>query len=514
MKYLLLFLSLSSTSLLASTEVRDILNFLEAGPELKANLDCADVPFETQNLACTDMEKFACNGGVKDDGATIKGNREVFEQKLQEAKKREAPKLQAEYLKLLETNPQAQDFIAKQLPNIAYGELCKDPKKPFSKKCLQEMASKLSFLSLDFVDSKPIPFSMSNSMAVQYSAREGFLKNPLVAPVFDGLNTSLEKAVGRKEQEKVLAEDMFPKIKGLIMAKIEKDARPEMKEKLLNRIQNIKMNGLTCYGQSYLKSAHKVGGGSYNGQTHSFGLCLGNIFQGQSEFQIAQIMAHEMAHAIDPCLMPSEPHESKDYVERENNFSFPNVLGCLRGEKSANAGYNQYIFDGKTEVAGQVNRKPKDIFCHTDHLTESFSDWVAADVLADYVNIQPRLKKLSPQQKLNGIANVFAGSPVCNKKSAIQDKREHRYGEVSGPHPSANVRANRILMVNQKIRGVMGCDQPVPETMIECTTETAPENAGKRYAPEKRTGPNIGGAGGTDPGPIRPGTIGGLGGGE
>ncbi len=103
------------------------------------------------------------------------------------------------------------------------------------------------------------------------------------------------------------------------------------------------------------------------------------------------------------------------------------------------------------EAAAKAN------FCEDDQIGESFSDWLAAEVLPTYME---RNHKLTTDQYRNGYANA--------KRLFCGIEREGQAGRAV--HPPVEGRINKIILANPKIRAQMGC--PATHTgAIYCDSE-------------------------------------------
>lgn len=442
-------------------------------------------PFPTEKLdACDNFYRFACQGPAKDDGTDLGISKDAWEASLKKAKDEERAPASAAFKRLL-AGPNAADLIASIPKNSApIPKECSGPKGPVSATCQKSVSAALADLALGFVDAPPRDGGFSRA-AYQSELLSAFFATAGVKEVYQTLEKNIETKVRVPELERKIGETMFTRVRSLILKKISLEANPADRDALLAKVNELKMTGLSCYGQSYLKSFRREGAAYLSQQKPpTFGFCGGNLFRATSEVRVVQLMAHEIAHSIDPCNFPSTPTSSTDFAAREKTYAFPKVFGCLRGENSVNAAYNTHVFEtGSEKSISPVARDPKKIFCYTDQITESFADWMAAEVLPDYVTDDPKLTALSTDKKRQALANIYAGSSLCTRKPSVPDMDAELYGETRDAYPSGARRMNRILAVNPKIRKLMGCGESKKTEGVYCNSETDPSLWGPRYSP-------------------------------
>jgi hypothetical protein len=127
-------------------------------------------------------------------------------------------------------------------------------------------------------------------------------------------------------------------------------------------------------------------------------------------------LAHEMAHAIDPCeLVRTGAHVS----------AFKPVESCFREKRW----YNTSLGDGCGE-------RP--------HLAELFADWIGARILAR------SLKDVAPERRTEALQSAVADLCYAVGKS----------------HPAPEVRIGRILGESPEVRGELGCSGPASDYCV------------------------------------------------
>jgi hypothetical protein len=96
----------------------------------------------------------------------------------------------------------------------------------------------------------------------------------------------------------------------------------------------------------------------------------------------------------------------------------------------------------------------KPTFCSNDQIGESFADWMAAEVLPNYME---QNYKLTTQQYQYGYGN--ARRLICR----ISENASQSRANNGDDHPLIEDRINRILLMNPKVRQQMGCAPSVSD---------------------------------------------------
>jgi hypothetical protein len=211
---------------------------------------------------------------------------------------------------------------------------------------------------------------------------------------------------------------------------------------------------------------------------------------------IASIIAHELSHSIDPCRIQYGPEDAGfkysrgdknkgDVKKAEKEYPVPNVISCLRDDKSVGA-INMADFHANGDCpdkedfpqdGASLNGAPPKNIC-TDQLTESFPDWMAAEVLPKYIESN---FKLTAEQYRAGYANVHR---LGCQNTPYQLSSSCRFD----PHPTTEDRVDSILLVNPDVRRQMGC--PVEfEDHLYCSPDKPYQPTDKdSSAPTKKEG--------------------------
>lgn len=287
------------------------------------------------------------------------------------------------------------------------------------------------------------------------------------------LNESSERlSAGEMDPEKLkkVKEVIFPKVKSLLIKKISDLPIDEEKKKLMiEKVKGVHFGGSNCsalrtgVSEAYLPNAF------YHPMEQQYMICKGLLGGDSSEFNIARVIGHELAHSIDPCGLSYGPagvalvYSTKQGPQKmDSEYPIQGLISCLRSEKSVQA---VRIKDPKAK-----KNEPPD-FCENDQITESIADWFGDEVMVDYISANH--PNLSTEQWQDGVANAFR--PTCRTPTS----------EVS-EHPETVQRINTILLVNPKVRQKMGCLKP-HSTSVYCDA-TNPDAMAQAIAAPKAKG--------------------------
>lgn len=322
------------------------------------------------------------------------------------------------------------------------------------------------------------------------------IQNNSYQKVIQELNDQVQKDLSNTETTKKIQDNIFPKVKELIIARLKQLSIPdEQKNLMISKVNSISFEGSNCTelggrggerrSNDEVISALLVPNAFYDPARNIFKLCSGYLIQSTSVFQIATTIAHEISHSIDPCRIANGPtdmgfkySQQQDLKKMESEYPIKNVIQCLRDKRSIGArnfsqqsSYNpRSCPDCKSNSqqsdemsSSNVNQGYGSVkivsFCDDDQIGESFSDWMAVEVLPTYME---QNYKLTKEQYRNGYAN--ARRLICK----IDQDKGSPLNAVE--HPAIENRINKIMLVNPKVRAQMGCPAKHPEN-IYCDSE-------------------------------------------
>lgn len=281
----------------------------------------------------------------------------------------------------------------------------------------------------------------------------------------------------RANEEKI-ERKIFPAVQALLTDLVRRKVPdPAVRELLVTKIAGIEFDGSDCAapvppdatGESYTAdlSALLEPNAYYTPAKNAFRFCNGFFLRNQSEFQMAGVVAHELAHAIDPCLIAQGPADFRfaysapmDRARSEAEYPLPNLLACLRSEGSVAASSQPPASPpagAPAEDPAFAPPPPANAFCDQDQIGESVADWVSNEILPAYV--KSNHPKLSRDQRQTGYANVFRG--MCTEAGFAE--------EIPWDvHPDPARRANRLLLAQPEVRRQMGCPLDPPTGVTYC----------------------------------------------
>lgn len=271
------------------------------------------------------------------------------------------------------------------------------------------------------------------------------------------LKTRVSDDVLQKNAYKKISERIFPDVQMLISNLIkDKIKNKDLQASMIKRISSIKFKGADC---NWLRSKDEGKEPSveelfkvnafYNPQDNSFSYCNGLLLTSDSDFQISYVIAHELAHSLDPCQLPEslkgqfQYSNPSDVQKCEREYPFPGLIECLRSKESVQA----------------IRKNSKDVgmgkvFCNqSDQITEAFADWVGFEVVPRYISL--RHSALSTLNVRTGYTNIFRN--LCNNSHSGFDE-----------HVELSRKINFLLLTQPQIRRQMKCDGPMPIGRIRC----------------------------------------------
>lgn len=450
--------------------------------------------------ACSRLSALTCAPGRFPDGTGVARSASKLEDEVEPLRKQAAERFRAEFRKLVDSPEEA------YFRNLAFGALGLgvDPgcqKNPVEARCLENLVEGLTELAVD----RSLPRAGVPGLGGAFGG--GFELNALGGVLQNAAFTEIERRVGDELNRRIFAasdlakigREVFPRVRELILSRIRDQVPdPEKRRRLLDKIRGIRFveDGRCNFGSSggaANVSALLVPNAFYNPQSNTFTYCNGLLLRSNSEFQIAAIVAHEISHAIDPCYAAQGPAEvairyskPKDPVQSAREFAFPGVISCLRSSKSVGAQRGDLEALRAREAFHCPGCAPpaadeQPAFCMQDQIGEAFSDWMAAEVLPEY--LQTYHPKLTADQRTRGYANVFRlNGCEPDLGSAIV------FGAAFDTHPPNRKRVDRVLIANPNVRQQLGCSDTLPAEPRYCVV-------GVEVAPDPKPAPMGGGLG-------------------
>jgi hypothetical protein len=443
---------------------------------------------------CDDLQRFVCAPGSYDDGTGVASNPTALSSGQTEIEQKITKRAHTQFLKALK-DPDNTYFRKSVLSatGLSLAPQCTKAEDKPSTKCLNDMATGLTgifFKQQDQISQGAAYQSMNNSVTDTTFVTE----SPIYQDAVQEIMTQTKEMMHAGDIDKKARDKVFPQVKALLLAKIKQMVKdPKVRKNLTDKVKSIRYESSDCSG----------GGGSnvpgllmpnafYNPAQNNFNFCSGMTLQNKSEFLMAFVMAHELSHSIDPCCITQGPSdfsfrfpEGGTRAEAEAAYPIQGVIACLRSDQSIKAraadqvpqiapgaggygGYGNYgnygnYGGGMGGGIGQSQPQPQTPqpfagFCQNDQITESFADWMAAEITPEY--IAKNYPKLTSEQSRFGYSNIWRGS--------CMDDATARQIAIADPHPAQGDRSNRIILVQPKIRAQMNCPKMPPRGTVYC----------------------------------------------
>jgi len=451
---------------------------------------------------CEDLARFSCAPGAYKDGTgEVKSETEVSSLILEYTSKSRAEVRQRFKIALDAPENKYLEDLAMGAFGLKNSPQCESKVKSELVACRENMLDGLTALAQKQVLGPLIPQTglerLGNLKDLSF-----VVNNSSYQKVINEFSAQVQKDLGQDALEKKIREDIFPKVQDLIVARLSKLDIPEKQKKMMiNKVKGAVFDGSICdtkesrsKGGSREISSLLTPNAFYSPGQNQFGLCAGYLLQSSSEFQLVTSIAHELSHGIDPCIIAVGPEdmdfkysETKDLRKIEAEYPIKNIIDCLRDSRSVAArnftespamnNYNyQMNFNGNSgpygmgltggggigghnpqgggmigngggyrpPMSASSDNEPNATFCKNDQIGESFSDWMAYEVLPKYIK---QNHKLTVEQYRYGYAN--SRRLIC--------KIQEDGATNTGVHPVVEDRINKLLLVNPEVRAQMGC---------------------------------------------------------
>lgn len=443
---------------------------------------------------CDDLFKLTCAPGSYDDGTGVAQRPSDDQEQPLVAKL--SDKARAMFKAELE-KPENKYFrkVVLSATGLSAAPQCDSGEDSPSADCLERMSQGATEFEIRFLRASVPNIPMDQ-------LKDGKVKDVyylLASEPFDRIKSSLledtrKSAVSDPMNKKI--ETVFNKVRDILVLRVGNQViDPQLRKNLTAKLKAIRFAGQDCSSDGNggrTIAAVLEANAAYNPLTNSFKYCLGLNNSSTSEFTLAYIISHELSHSVDPCGITMGPsdfafnYSSKiTRAQAENQFPIGKAISCLRSEDSVRAmtaeealaaaaaspthngsypGYGNYggvtypMYYGASAQASPAFTS----FCNQDQITESFADWMAMEIMPDY--IEQNHPELSVTQLRLGYSNMFR--PLCQSST------------TSGfnVHPETDLRANAIALVQPKIRKQMECASPPQH--IYCPPEGLPVSEG------------------------------------
>ncbi|MBX3033895.1 MAG: hypothetical protein KF865_08215 [Bdellovibrionaceae bacterium] len=424
---------------------------------------------------CNDLARISCAPGTHKDATGEVISSSTFQKKMADYAEKSRGRIEERFKKYLD-DPEKSYFKDQALAafGLKKSPQCLSESSEDQKSCNDNLLDALTTLTQRQIMGSMMPMA-GITQGMNLKEISYVMQSHEYQTVVSDLSQQGRVDLLDAKMEKKIQDRIFPDIKALIAQRIGQLSIPDAQKKfMIGKIKGIRFDGSDCsdmtpnatQGLSPLLTPNAF----YNPTKNIFKYCSGFSQQSNSEFQIAMVIAHELSHSIDPCFIGYGPqdlgfkYQNKGATEKlEKQFPFRNVISCLRrsdsiGAKKAAgtffAGYGHgHGAVGSSDGTKRVEPEP---FCDADQITESFSDWLAMEILPSYIE---KNHKLDQRQYQDGYANAYR--MLCWQMDP---------NNPVGVHPNAAERINKIVLSQPKARGQMGCPERHSE-IVYCDSE-------------------------------------------
>jgi hypothetical protein len=273
------------------------------------------------------------------------------------------------------------------------------------------------------------------------------ITHPGFAKLSRHVQEEYRELVAPKAQRDDIEKNIFPAVRRLAIERLKRfQMDDKIRDGIIARINEIEPKagecGLLKLDRLYPDSL------SFSGQRNTLRICSAAMVRVSSRITFATMIAHEIAHAFDPCHIVDNGANIMKYVindpkrTRDQQFPLAKLVSCLRGKDSIGA---------KPVKSGEE--------CNKDQINEAFADWLAAEIIPVYV---AENYKNAGKEELRA-AYVNALWRTCN--------------DITGsPYPAGFLRGNALLAANPKVRKQLGC--PLRNKFIYCEAPSLGVDAG------------------------------------
>ncbi|MBC85563.1 MAG: hypothetical protein CL677_00165 [Bdellovibrionaceae bacterium] len=260
----------------------------------------------------------------------------------------------------------------------------------------------------------------------------------------------LRKSLNWQNQLDKIEYDLFPKVERLLAQKITSlDIEDNQKKRMIEKIKSIRFDRDTCnpvsQGLDTSLNINFVSNAFYDPMANNFKICDGFLLNNYSDSFLVVVIAHELAHSIDPCNIQRGPlsitpqYSRKDIAQAETQYPITPLIKCLRNENSIAA----KRYDGLLDYIGMATfGLMNPMFCEDDQIREGVPDWFAIEVLAEYAAEEN--PQMSIESAIDYYSKAYAG--FC-------------HFITSNTHPPSKDRVNDLTLAHPEVRKSLGCSR-------------------------------------------------------
>ncbi len=436
---------------------------------------------------CQDLYKFSCAPGAHEDGTGIVGN-DQKKIELRDKTEIQIRQLGTEKFGTVLSDPGKTYFRSQAISGLglAGDPVCASQDSKDIAACNESLKVGLVKLTLNQLEIAEPRISASGHIADIYLLKE----SAVYLSVYEDIEKQVRPALVNADEEKKVKDEMVPDLKNIFVAKINAlNIDDKTKEYMAAKVGAIEFSGSDCGDSGGMLSKYFSPNAQYFPAKNTIKVCLGILQGGNSAFDLAFAVGHELAHAIDPCNIGNGPETgavryrpAANLKSLDDQYPIPGLVGCLRSSKSAGA-MNRALY---VSPIGNNNYNPQNppplTYCSgNDQITDSMADFFGVELLTDY--IKSKHPNLTTSQWQVGYSNAMRS--ICSKY--VPDEFDS--------HPLSVKRINGLLLANPAVRKKMNCQTPLADHSY-CDLNN-PSNSPNFYT--ENTGGQFGGAFGAPP---------------
>ncbi len=478
-------------------------------------IGCVSVFAADDPVCANDMSRLTCASGTFNDGTGVAIVPSIHNNPRRENREKIMKSSLAKFKKSL-SDPSNKYFIKQVLSASGHfhNPECKvDENNLYSEKCLDLLAESASDVALNRLIGEGI--SKKGGTQIELANENYFAEST----PFNNIQKELVEEAKVMQNHKELnakIKEIFPQLVDLISAKMAKNIQdPQLRKNLQDKLSALEFKGVDCtQGVNDNLADVFVPNAFYHMVGQNIRYCAGMNDLNTSEFSLAHVMAHEIAHSIDPCNIALGPTDyafkykkipdqraSKDNVMPYNPYggsnTYPTIsqlgppgqmgqpssqtqtvidpnqlqnpyntlMACLRSsasiaaqpeKKQSKEDASQSNTDGRYHNRSNktnASKKSKSLIEETPFCDDDQIGEAVADWYAFEILpefIQKRYPNLTKEQYKIGYSNVFR-SADC--------KDDVRKEGVHASHPTTRDRIDKLLMSQPIIRKQIGCNE-------------------------------------------------------
>ena len=235
------------------------------------------------------------------------------------------------------------------------------------------------------------------------------------------------------------------------------DQRKELREKIIQRMRSVGLEKKCDVKIPQDRQGQPRPFGDYDFDKNMIGHCV-DANRAVSDFQLVHLLAHELSHSFDPCILgvdvPSSPAvinypQGSGFRDAIPHYPFAGLLVCLQRPTSAHV---QTYVPEKNETPEQSAKPTKSggPFCNGDtQFMETFCEWMAAEIVPLFV--ERNQIRTNPDQYRAGYLGIYQPAFKCEK--------DEPQG-WNGIYANERRISNQMLLTQPLIRQQMGCNGP------------------------------------------------------